>query len=218
MSRADFDPGINLSGGQKQRVNIARALYFDADVIIMDDPLSAVDAHVGRALFENAIQGYLRARGKTVILVTHALHFLPGCDYVYTLSDGRIEERGTYRELMERDGEFSRLMHEFGAHEDEKETEENEIEEEGPVQPKVIDVRDMMAKAARHTPKSGSQLEGRLIVSEKRNTGHVQLGVWKEYWKAGHGKYLLPLVLLFSLLGQVSMGLNGFTLVWWQEK
>ncbi|KZV75428.1 ABC protein [Peniophora sp. CONT] len=211
------EKGINLSGGQKQRVNIARALYFDADIIIMDDPLSAVDAHVGRALFENAIQGYLRARGKTVILVTHALHFLPGCDYVYTLANGRIEERGTYRELMERDGEFSRLQREFGAHEEQEENEENEIEEEAPVQRKVVDVRDMMAKAARHTPKSGGKLEGRLIVGEKRDVGHVKMGVWKEYWKAGNGKYLLVLVALFSILGQVAQGLNGFTLVWWQE-
>ena len=68
------EKGINLSGGQKQRCNIARALYFDADVILFDDPLSAVDAHVGRSLFQGAIVNGLRARGKTVILVTHALH------------------------------------------------------------------------------------------------------------------------------------------------
>ena len=85
------------------QVNIARALYYDADIVIFDDPLSAgtytqhdppphvvltslpVDAHVGKALFADAIIGALRNRGKTVILVTHALHFLSQCDYIYTL-------------------------------------------------------------------------------------------------------------------------------------
>lgn len=72
--------GVTLSGGQKQRVSIARAVYSDADVIILDDPLSAVDSHVGRALFQDCICGALR--GKTVLLVTNALHFLHAADQV----------------------------------------------------------------------------------------------------------------------------------------
>lgn len=67
------EKGISLSGGQKQRINIARALYYSADVICLDDPFSALDAHVGKAVFNNAIQGSLA--GKTRLLVTHALHF-----------------------------------------------------------------------------------------------------------------------------------------------
>lgn len=72
--------GVTLSGGQKQRVSIARAVYSDADVVILDDPLSAVDSHVGRALFQDCICGALR--GKTVLLVTNALHFLHAADQV----------------------------------------------------------------------------------------------------------------------------------------
>lgn len=75
--------GVTLSGGQKQRVSIARAVYSDADVIILDDPLSAVDSHVGRSLFQECICGSLR--GKTVLLVTNALHFLHAADQVWPL-------------------------------------------------------------------------------------------------------------------------------------
>ncbi|RKP17331.1 hypothetical protein ROZALSC1DRAFT_30847, partial [Rozella allomycis CSF55] len=86
------EKGINLSGGQKQRVSLARAVYFGADIIFLDDPLSAVDAHVGRFLFEKCIKGVLS--DKTRILVTHQLYFLPECDYIIFMKGGRIQEQG----------------------------------------------------------------------------------------------------------------------------
>jgi len=75
--------GITLSGGQKQRINLARAVYYDSDIILMDDPLSAVDAHVSRDLFDHCITGALA--GKTRILVTHQLHVLPRVDYIIVM-------------------------------------------------------------------------------------------------------------------------------------
>ncbi|CAN0413503.1 unnamed protein product, partial [Ectocarpus sp. 8 AP-2014] len=84
------DKGINLSGGQKQRVSIARAAYANADVYILDDPLSAVDAHVGRHLFDECLAGFLK--GKTVILCANQLQFLPQTDLVLVLDQGRIVE------------------------------------------------------------------------------------------------------------------------------
>lgn len=66
--------GINISGGQKQRVNVARSLYYGADIVIFDDPLSALDAHIGQAIFDQAMVKSLKNQGKTVLLVTHALH------------------------------------------------------------------------------------------------------------------------------------------------
>ena len=77
--------GINLSGGQKTRVNLARCLYVDADVYLMDDPLSAVDSHVGRHLYDKAINGFLR--DKTRILVTHQLQYLKEVDMVLVLKE-----------------------------------------------------------------------------------------------------------------------------------
>lgn len=75
--------GVSLSGGQKARVNLARALYVDADIYLMDDPLSAVDTHVGRHLFDKAINGYLR--DKIRILVTHQLQYTKDVDQILIL-------------------------------------------------------------------------------------------------------------------------------------
>ncbi|KAI8906011.1 P-loop containing nucleoside triphosphate hydrolase protein [Gorgonomyces haynaldii] len=94
------EKGINLSaGGQKQRLSIARAIYSDPDIILMDDPLSAVDAHVGRFLFDELILKHFKT--KTRILVTHQLHFLPLVDYIVCLDNGKITHQGTYQQLID---------------------------------------------------------------------------------------------------------------------
>ena len=78
--------GLTLSGGQKARLTLARALYSDSDIYLLDDPLSAVDAKVGRKMLEKLCE-YLVGR-KTVILVTHQTHFLEGCDQIILIEDG----------------------------------------------------------------------------------------------------------------------------------
>ncbi|KAJ7872415.1 P-loop containing nucleoside triphosphate hydrolase protein [Mycena leptocephala] len=105
---------IYRASGQRQRVNIARALYYGADVVIFDDPLSAgiLQSHHLIYIIKSLIG--LVVQGKTVLLVTHALHFLAQCDYIYTLDGGHIAEAGTYPELIARGGEFARLDREFG--------------------------------------------------------------------------------------------------------
>lgn len=74
------EKGVNLSGGQKQRVNICRAVYSNADIVMLDDPLSALDAHVARAIFNDCIVDYLR--DKTRVLVTNQLQFVPQADWI----------------------------------------------------------------------------------------------------------------------------------------
>ena len=78
--------GSTLSGGQKARVSFARALYSNADIYILDDILSAVDAHVGSFLFFMGIKEYFK--GKTVLLITHSLYFAPHTDRILILEDG----------------------------------------------------------------------------------------------------------------------------------
>lgn len=104
------EKGINLSGGQKQRVSLARAVYHNSDIYLFDDPLSAVDSHVGKHIFDNLIgpQGVLNA--KTRILVTHGISFLPKMDYIIVLQNGEISESGTYTELLRKRGAFADFL------------------------------------------------------------------------------------------------------------
>ncbi|XP_022702909.1 multidrug resistance-associated protein 1-like isoform X1 [Varroa jacobsoni] len=94
------EKGINLSGGQKQRVSLARAVYHDADIYLLDDPLSAVDAHVAQSLFNDIIGPTGLLRNKTRLLVTHSIAFLPKVDRIIVLEEGRVTHQGTYPEIM----------------------------------------------------------------------------------------------------------------------
>ncbi|KAM4656295.1 multidrug resistance-associated protein 1 isoform 6-T8 [Amazona ochrocephala] len=104
------EKGVNMSGGQKQRVSLARAVYCNADVCLFDDPLSAVDAHVGKHIFENVIGPKGILKNKTRVLVTHAINYLPQMDTILVMSDGEISEMGSYQELLEQDGAFAEFL------------------------------------------------------------------------------------------------------------
>ncbi|XP_061601976.1 canalicular multispecific organic anion transporter 1 [Cololabis saira] len=104
------EKGINLSGGQKQRVSLARAAYSQADVYLLDDPLSAVDSHVGKHLFDKVIGPNGILKNKTRILVTHGVSFLPYVDEVVVLVDGKVSEVGSYKSLRASKGAFSEFL------------------------------------------------------------------------------------------------------------
>uniref|UniRef100_A0A673C8C9 Multidrug resistance-associated protein 4 n=1 Tax=Sphaeramia orbicularis TaxID=375764 RepID=A0A673C8C9_9TELE len=112
------DRGTNLSGGQKARVSLARAVYQDADIYLLDDPLSAVDAEVGRHLFEECICGLLRKKPR--ILVTHQLQYLKAADEIIVLKEGHMVVRGTYTELQSSGLDFTSLLKEEENHEEER--------------------------------------------------------------------------------------------------
>ena len=91
--------GINLSGGQKARLNVARALYQENDIILMDDPLSALDLHVGEYIMQETVLKELK--GKTIVMVTHALNYLKYFDYIYFMEDGKVSIEGDYKTISE---------------------------------------------------------------------------------------------------------------------
>ncbi|KAH9311568.1 hypothetical protein KI387_026603 [Taxus chinensis] len=100
--------GVNVSGGQKQRIQLARALYQDADIYLLDDPFSAVDAHTASSLFKDYIIGALSK--KTVILVTHQVDFLPAFDSILLMLDGEVHQNGKYHELLVSSEAFQELV------------------------------------------------------------------------------------------------------------
>jgi len=105
--------GINLSGGQKARIAMARAVYSDFDIILLDDPLSAVDAHVGHKLFNECIKGLLKT--KTVLLVTHQLQYVNHGDQLVVMEQGRIKHFGTPTELQEAGIDLASLLEKFNS-------------------------------------------------------------------------------------------------------
>lgn len=203
------EKGITISGGQKQRINVARALYYDADVVIFDDPLSAVDAAVSQALFQDAMVEGLRNKGKAVLLVTHALHILPEVDYIYTVDQGRVVEEGTYAALMAAKGPFADLLLEFGGdHADEGDDDDKGGDgAAGRALAAAHLARDNKLRRAEAIEKSAAaagtgRLEGRLMVSEKRVQGKVSKRVYSKYSKAGRGALMLPLLIATAVLMQ----------------
>jgi ABC-type multidrug transport system fused ATPase/permease subunit len=116
--------GINLSGGQKQRVSLARAVYQDADIYLLDDPLSAVDAHVDQHLWEHLIGPNGLLKDKTRLLITHGIHHLSEVDQIVVLKDGSISETGRYQELLDSKKAFYQLIQDY-SNESSKETRED---------------------------------------------------------------------------------------------
>ncbi|NXK73375.1 MRP3 protein, partial [Amazona guildingii] len=124
------EKGINLSGGQRQRVSLARAVYSNSDIYLLDDPLSAVDSHVAKHIFDKVIGPDGVLKGKTRILVTHGISFLPQVDHIVVLGDGKISEMGSYQDLLKQNKAFAEFLRNYALDEDIEEDEPTVLEEE----------------------------------------------------------------------------------------
>lgn len=151
------EKGINLSGGQKQRVSLARAMYQDADVYILDDPLSAVDVHVGRHIFDKFINGAIQHKAR--LLVTNQLTFLPQADKIVMIENGEIVAQGTFEECQEC-ASFVKLLSEHNAKASEEEDAEK-ADQKKTKAPKAVrrDVTSKLIQDAMSTnPATGNKL------------------------------------------------------------
>uniref|UniRef100_A0A672SIN9 Multidrug resistance-associated protein 1 n=1 Tax=Sinocyclocheilus grahami TaxID=75366 RepID=A0A672SIN9_SINGR len=213
------EKGVNLSGGQKQRVSVARAVYCNCAVYLLDDPLSAVDAHVGKHIFEKIIgpQGLLQ--GRTRVLVTHGLSFLPQADLILVMVDGEITEMGSYTELLGRQGAFAEFLHTY------TNTEQEEVEESvGGEAGRFI--AELLSSGTGKTPqktepndvaaakKTKSAEAARLTEADKANTGRVKLSVFWEYMKAIGLPLSIFSIFLFFCHHLSSLGSNYWLSLW----
>jgi len=227
------EKGINLSGGQKARVALARAVYSDSDVLLMDDPLSAVDAHVGEALFKECIQGPL-LESKTRILVTHHIHFLERCDVVMVMDKGSIVAHGTYDELktkhnitalLAKDKEESIVENKVEDKVEDKD-QRNGLEEEVQIKTKETETQPIKSikdqqipttTTSTNTSKLQPSHDGQLMVKEDVSVGAVTLRAYKYYAENG-GWFLVLGVLICSILGRTAEVLSSFWLVIWASQ
>jgi ATP-binding cassette subfamily C (CFTR/MRP) protein 1 len=189
--------GITVSGGQKQRLNIARAIYFDADLILMDDPLSAVDAHVGRHIFDNAIMGLLK--NKSRILATHQLWVLNRCDRIIWLVEGQIQAIDTFDNLMKDHAGFQLLM-ETTAVEEKYEGQDHVNEDEIEAEKKTMTKKRKSAT---------------LMQAEERAVRSVPWAVYLDYIRASGSLLNAPIVLGFLLLSQAANLGTSLWLSYW---
>lgn len=185
-----------MSGGQKQRLNIARAIYFDADIVLMDDPLSAVDAHVGRHIMDKAICGILK--DKCRILATHQLHVLNRCDRIIWMEEGRIESIDTFDNLMRGHEGFQKLMATTAQEEDMSQAPESDGKD-------VIEDKQITTKSKR------VKTAGALMTTEERAVKSVGWNVWKAYIQASGSLLNAPLIVGLLVCAN---GANIVTSLW----
>ncbi|XP_006360185.1 ABC transporter C family member 10-like [Solanum tuberosum] len=186
--------GVNLSGGQKQRIQLARALYHDADIYLLDDPFSAVDAHTSTSLFNEYIMGALSR--KTILLVTHQVDFLPAFNMVLLMSDGEILRSASYDQLLASSKEFQNLVN---AH---KETAGSERVSEAFYSPRSDTCsREIKNKDSGKQPKTSGG--DQLIKQEEREVGDTGFKSYVQYLNQNKG-YLFFAIAVVSQLAFVA--------------
>ncbi|KAG1697029.1 hypothetical protein DVH05_017416 [Phytophthora capsici] len=227
------EKGINLSGGQRTRVAIARAVYQDADIYLLDDILSAVDSHVGADIFNECIKKTLKS--KLVVLVTHSLSFVSQCDQITVIADGRIAEHGSYKTLMAKKNLLAQMVSNYV----ESENEEDEVNETSAESLEdcadANDEEDLAITGRRKSSESrmhrrsrlsmrsddsqaGIEEEGQLVVEEDRSVGDVSWSVYRVWINAFGGMCAAFMVVLGFFAAQ---GLTLLATVWisyWSEE
>ncbi|PSN41132.1 Multidrug resistance-associated protein 4 [Blattella germanica] len=191
--------GVSLSGGQRARINLARAVYRSADVYLLDDPLSAVDTHVGKHLFEDCISSFLT--NKTRILVTHQLQYLRDADHIVILNNGKIENQGTYKELTATQTDFASLLGGGDGDEDS----ENEVTAKRlstQLSTQVVDEEE----------DDGAEADENAELIAK---GRMKASVYFKYFRSGASPIALFLLLIILVIGQMTSSGADYWVTYW---
>ncbi|XP_076633489.1 putative multidrug resistance-associated protein lethal(2)03659 [Colletes latitarsis] len=188
--------GINLSGGQRARINLARAVYAEADVYLLDDPLSAVDSHVGSRIVEECVCNFLKDKAR--ILVTHQVQYLKSADQIVVMSNGAVQAKGTFEELQTMDLDFMKIFRDVGEN---KEAETSVIRE------------DNSTENAKKDEQVAS--EEPVEVAESRTIGKISGTVFLAYWKASRNSLLVVVMLILFVGSQTLASGSDYLLAHW---
>jgi ATP-binding cassette, subfamily C (CFTR/MRP), member 4 len=224
--------GSALSGGQRARVSLARAVYKNASIYLLDDPLSAVDSHVGKQLFDECIgpKGYLSRQHATRILVTHQVHFLKDADWVIVMEKGKVLRQGTYNDVMDIDLEqFVSPVASEDDLDDEGIDDEDEIpyiddadvDKKGYFQMKTIEAKKSVSRASvvSSVGDVSAIAENEARQEENSDTKIPFYKVFWRYFRAGANPLALFLILLFMLFSQlVTSGSDYFVTFWTNQE
>nr|XP_043612218.1 ABC transporter C family member 5 [Erigeron canadensis] len=224
------DRGINLSGGQKQRVQLARALYQDADIYLLDDPFSAVDAHTGSELFKEYIMTALAT--KTVVFVTHQIEFLPAADLILVLKEGQIIQAGKYEELLQAGTDLNALVSahqeaidamDIYNHSDDESDDNNSLirncESIGSSMDSTTKVPNEKAsisdrKAIKEKKKAKRSRKKQLVQEEERERGKISMKIYLSYMAAAYKGLLIPLIIIAQTLFQGLQIASNWWMAW----
>lgn len=191
------EKGVNLSGGQKVRISLARAVYSNPDIYLLDDPISALDANIGKKIMNDLIINYLK--NKTRIIVTHALQYLQYMDRIIYMKNGRIEWSGSFQEILNQ--EFFISMKKLSKlNESKKESKKKEKEK-----------NDKKIKTS-----SGKEIV-KIIKEEDQEIGSVKISVYINYSKYMGGIFYLFAIFLVGCIMQTNLGGGDLWLAYWSS-
>ncbi|XP_054158234.1 ATP-binding cassette sub-family C member 4-like, partial [Oppia nitens] len=213
--------GVTLSGGQKARITLARALYTNADIYLLDDPLSAVDTEVANHIFEKCITEYLKS--KSVILVTHQIQFIKKAHKILVLREGQPLAVGSYEQLIESGIDFMSLIKEDNKHKNSSSNDINSIKDQNQLTDEQQN--SVIADAFRNRSISVLSSESanfgetdEKIAEENKAQGSINSRVYWEYIRSGAGPVLLIVGITSTLLSQVLQHYSDYWLSEWSNK
>uniref|UniRef100_A0A673B0A4 ABC-type glutathione-S-conjugate transporter n=1 Tax=Sphaeramia orbicularis TaxID=375764 RepID=A0A673B0A4_9TELE len=206
------EKGLNLSGGQKQRVSLARAVYRKSDVYLLDDPLSAVDAHVGQHIFDRVIGPKGLLRDKTRVLVTNGISFLSKVDLVLVMEDGQISEMGSFKQLMDKRGAFATFIH---THSGRNYREPATHRDKGKDNLK-LEIRVSSASGHQVTTDQDFDPEdaGKLTEADSAHTGRVKLQMYSEYFRTLGRTFIVIILFLCGFQQTASLAYSYWLSLW----
>ncbi|XP_026820568.1 probable multidrug resistance-associated protein lethal(2)03659 isoform X1 [Rhopalosiphum maidis] len=205
--------GATLSGGQRVRINLARTLYKQADIYLLDDPLSAVDPNVGSHLFEVCIKGFLKE--KTCILVTHQMQCLTDVDQIVVMENAKILAKGTYEELCASNIDLTNYIQASELPDDKYIISDESIlnTEQKSTFKRRASVASIISESGENNH-SEDQVEPSGII-ESRSSGNISYTVYLSYFLASGKKCKILFFIFICIITQVLTSAGDFWITYW---